>query len=458
MADNILDMRNQQKSNRQSNRGDMESSRQSFLSTHQIAERHKQAFGPEYRLHSIQQIGYPLLTTTLAVTALGKPEDTIQEIHRIFLRLVKAEIQTTEALTQFLGLNEGDFVLDELLTLRKNNLLVSGASGYELSERGEEFLLKNYFIPVHSREEYRFCFDGVTKQVIPDVQGKEMQQSEWCIPAFAERANHNLITAHWSEIVQRYAIDNPGKELSGLADGKRSTRQTKVIYEMLYLLIFLPAPGNEAPVKTKLINSTGKEWKEQKTHVEDWVLSRLEGNEQPVSLPKVEFLTNDTMPVRARVTDILGLLDSEELIKQSFKTGSDILWEVPRLFDIGRHYLKEITSYLKARKKLTLLYGLKGYEGHHQGIVTDLENLQREYQNFRLIHLPDHLSTLDTNLTGTHQRIFIKDKEFYLYTSANWFNLTNRPGAKQAFELVIRVNEQVEAMRTKILTAYRLDS
>ncbi len=420
--------------------------------------------GENYKLSKVLQISWPVYKVELEVTVESEPEDVLKEIHLMLLNIIKLGINTTDEIAAFLGLNANDFILDELYELRRNNLLKYYDDKYVVEAPGRDFLSKKGFIPVPEKRKYDFCVNGVSGAIERARDIKDAGHDYIKFPCDITQVGYNFIEENWTKICARFKTDFTKQELTGLSNGRQGIK-SKLYFEERYLLVYIEKNAqNEGSAKIVLIDAYNKvELKDDQSALNaivskysEILFKTLEDYEYTSVAPK------DIHPLESKVKSIDGFLpinfrEVDDYIRYALKEGQTVYLEVPRLLKKALKFKIEIEQFLKREgTKIYIVYGVSEDYEHDANTVKEFRVLRSVYQNLHFIDLPDHIYRNRLGFSGAHRRVIVKDHDFYIETSYNYFTLDFDKKQKVSIESATIFNKNVGEYFNAIFKQYKL--
>jgi hypothetical protein len=424
-----------------------------------------EAYGKEYALINILQLAWPIHKVKLDVTVAAEPEDVLKDIHLILLKLVQNNINTYQSIAEFLGLEQNDFMLDELLELRKNNLVQFYDDKFHLTNQGVNFISGKQFIPSIEKKVFATCIDGVTNDVVKEYDIAKAEETGFQkIEPLCSHINYAFVEENWSAICACYKLENKGEEIIELSNG-RQIGNIQMMYEPRYLMIFKGKQGEEEHIiKFKLVDKYRKESVAGSKGIEKIILKSPETFLQ--NLAGYEYTApvkiNEANPLQIKLNAISGFehinfQEVDDYLRFALKHGRIVYMEVPRILRKARQFLVDIENFLKKENtKMYLIYGVSDDYQHDEDTVRSMKNLRKNYSNFIFIDLPEHAYSQGLKVSGVHNRIIIKDNDFYIETTYNFFTLDASRKEKISAETATIFNREVDAYFNKQKKSYHL--
>jgi hypothetical protein len=93
---------------------------------------------------------------------------------------------------------------------------------------------------------------------------------------------------------------------------------------------------------------------------------------------------------------------------------------------------------------------------HDYNIMKKLEDLQKQYSKFSLVHLPTHFEGINLKLTGTHRKLMIKDYEYYISGSFNFLSFGKQESQKVSNEESHLIRKNVNGKWEAVMREYSL--
>lgn len=435
-----------------------------------LYDNHKDDLGNEYSLNDVIEIGYPIIETSIDIISSGKPSDILQEVHILLIELIGTGIDSKEALSQFLGVSENDFILDELFTLLENGILaISEDDKYRVTTKGEVFVSDKKFIPVTTQEDFKFYVDGLSKEIFYEIPS-ETTNSQNRLASFV-KVDFDFIQEQWLNINKCFTKANSGdKEIVDLANYKRSITARRDLFIKYYVLIYYPKDKSGKKVQLKIYNSDSKLLKSHTESLSALYSSNkylfdfsneLEGVEEYKKLfidTAVEIIDDK---LTGKYLDI-STFEHKELIKEALLTADTAVYiESPWIRKATMEYLPAMEFFLKKKgTKLFISYGIDASfkNAPHKDTFDKIEELKSRYNDRVFIfHLPTHFKTKFPNRNGSHRKILIKDFEYYIKGSYNWLSYSGNENENYAVEEGTQFFDNVEHFWRRVFKDYQLD-
>jgi hypothetical protein len=435
-----------------------------------LFDNHKDDLGNEYSLNDIIEIGYPIIETSIDIISSGKPSDILQEVHILLIELVESGVDSKEALSQFLGVNENDFILDELFTLLENGILaISEEDKYRVTTKGEVFVSAKKFIPVTTQEDFKFYVDGLSKEIFHEMPSETTNSQNRLVPSV--KVDFDFVQEQWLNINKCFTKANSGdKEIVDLANYKRSITARRDLFIKYYVLIYYPKDKSGKKVQLKIYNSESKLLKghteslsalySSNKYLFDFT-NELEGVEEykKLFLDTAVEITDDKLS--GKYQDI-STFEHKELIKEALLTANTAVYiESPWIRKATMEYLSAMDFFLKKKNtKLFIAYGIDASfkNAPHKDTFDKIEELKSKYSGRVFVfHLPSHFKTKFPNRNGSHRKILIKDFEYYIKGSYNWLSYSGNENENYAVEEGTQFFDNVEKFWQKVFKDYQFE-
>jgi hypothetical protein len=433
-----------------------------------LFDRHKDDLGSEYSLNDIIEVGYPFIETGIDIISSGKPSDILQEVHILLLELIDAGLDTKLSLSNFLGVSENDFILDELFTLLENGIIaISDDDKYRVTTKGELFVDEKKFIPVTTQEDFRFYVDGLTKEILHELPSETTNTPNRINPLV--KVDFDFIQEQWLKINRCFSVANMGdKEIIDLASYKRSIVSRHERFIKYYVLIYYPKDKSGKKIQLKVYNSDSKLLKKQ-TETLSGIYSankylfdfsnELEDVEEHKKLFLQTAIEITDEKLTGKYQDI-STFEHKELIKEALLTAEIAVYiESPWIKRATMEHVQAMELFLKRRDtKLFIAYGIDGriQNAPHPETFQEIERLLVKYPNkIFVFNLPSHFKGKFSNRSGSHRKILIKDFEYYIKGSYNWLSYSGNENENYAVEEGTQFFNNVKEFWTKIFTDYK---
>lgn len=436
-----------------------------------LFDKYKNDLGEEYLLNDIIELAYPKIQTTIDVLVSSKPSDVLQDLHIFLLDVIKTGLNDKSVLCSFLGIEDDDFVIDELYLLIKEGLVdLDDDSNYRLTTKGLLFLEEQKFIPETSNEKFTFYVDGLTQEITTNAIIKTHSQNKL---QSLVNVNHSFIQENWLDINSKFSKSNEEeKEIIELSNYKRSiVNQPMAIYEKIYVLIYYPVEETGKKIQIKAYSKTLSLLKNTTTSLNeqfsknpllfDFSKDIEILNEFKDIIEKSKEGSKKKNRISGRYKDI-STFEHKNLISEALRTAqSKVYIESPWIRRATANYLKDMETFLdKGNTHLFIAYGIdmSDQSKPHKETYEKIILLKKKFPTrLELCHLPTHFSTRFSDRSGTHRKILIKDDEFYIKGSFNWLSYAGEKGRNYAVEEGTQFFDNVEDFWNKVFDDYQFD-
>jgi hypothetical protein len=262
-------------------------------------------------------------------------------------------------------------------------------------------------------------------------------------------------------ICNRFKLDNKNEEIVDLSKGRQSI-SSQLIHEPRYLLIFKGKQGeDEGVIKFKMLHRNRREDAIAKKGLEN-LLSKLPDFLNSFAGYEYTGTKTPTHPLREKLNAVQGFShinfqEVDNYLRFALNDGKLVYLEVPRILRKAKQFITDIEQFLKKPgAKLQLVYGVSDDYQHDIDTITKLKGLRKEYPNFDLIDLPERAYILKLPVTGVHKRVIIKDDDFYIETTYNFFTLDTSRKEKISAETATIFNKDVNEYYWKQIKTYKL--
>lgn len=436
----------------------------------ELFQKYKDDLGTDYSLNDIIEIGYPIIETQIEIIASGKPSDVLQELHIFLLDLVSTGIDSKPALSDFLGLHESDFVLDELYILLENGLLINENGTYRVSTKGQLFVEEKKFIPVTTHENFTFYTDAFT-QVISNTSQFAVTNSENRLNIDL-KINFEFIQKNWIPINKCYSQFTGGeKEIVDLASYKRSISFSTVKFKRIYALLYYPVDQSGKKIQIKAYNGEG--YLKNETSVLNGLFAsdkflfdfskELAATEEFKSSFEDEIKIIENQKKLSGEYKDISTFEHRELIEEALLTAELAVYiESPWIRKATREYVEAMRFFLqKKNTKLFIAHGIDADPRNFpkKDVFDELDKLRSQYpERFFIWHLPTHFQSAFPGRDGSHRKILIKDFDFYVKGSFNWLSYSGKEGENYAVEEGTQFFDNVDGFWKRVFDDYKLDS
>lgn len=436
-----------------------------------LFDKYKNDLGEEYHLNDIIELAYPKIQTTIDVLVSSKPSDVLQDLHIFLLDTIEAGLDEKSVLCSFLGIDEDDFILDELYLLIKEGLVdLNDEGNYRLTTKGQLFLENQKFIPETSNQKFTFYVDGLTKNITTERISKTHSENK--LPSLVA-VDHRFIQEYWFEINSKFSASNDDeKEIIELSNYKRSIiKQPRVIYEKIYALLYYPKEETGKRIQVKAYNKSLNLLRDATNSLNEQFSKNhllFDFSEEVENLNEfkeiIELNKSDDKLVgrlSGKYKDI-STFEHKNLISEALRSGkSKVYIESPWIRRATANYLGDMEVFLnKGNTQLFIAYGIDMSEKNkpHYDTYQKILLLKEKFSDrLKLCHLPTHFDTRFKDRSGTHRKILIKDNEFYIKGSFNWLSYAGEKGRNYAVEEGTQFFDNVEDFWKKVFDDYQLE-
>lgn len=443
----------------------------SLSNERKLFDKYKKDLGEDYLLNDIIELAYPKIQTTIDILVSSKPSDVLKDLHIFLLDTINTGLNQKAILCSFLGIEDDDFIIDELYLLIKEGLIdLDDENNYRLTTKGQLFLENQKFIPETSNEEFVFYVDGLTKEITTEKVSKTFCQNKL---TNLVNVNHEFIQENWFNINSIFSkVNKEEKEIIELSNYKRSiVKKPYVVYEKIYAVIYYPKEeaGKKIQIKAynkslSLLKKTTNSLNEQFSKNPFLFDFSDEGeilNEFKDIIEKSKDLNLKKDRLTGNYKDI-STFEHKELISDALLTAtSKVYIESPWIRRATSNYIKAMEVFLnRENTKLFIAYGIDSSFRNmpHEGTFEKIKNLQARFpEKLKIYHLPTHFESKFSDRSGTHRKILIKDNEFYIKGSFNWLSYAGEKGRNYAVEEGTQFFDNVEIFWKKIFQEYQLD-
>lgn len=422
----------------------------------------------DYVINEIIPFNYPIYKIKSSFLVNNLPEKTLSEIYKVFIRCIDSGINTKPALKGFLGLAENDFLWKELYELRSKNLIEFNENTWTVNPAGHDFIQGKGIIENLEEDECEFLVDGLTGGVLPNETLKH--NPRWKNLDFGfkiSNSNSEFIENNFAELsdVHKIANENESYLVKHLPESKVTITQ---LHKGFVLIEYKPRNSDkpdlecyvevreaEAPF-SKIAGLT----KTLASEYPDIIYKLTDSEREIAALAQIDIVQEKVVDVGIDAeSESLDLWRGTQLFEDSIHSVKRNLFiEMPRVWNAARQYLSLIESALKRNVTVTFLYGLPNYQNDEE-ILKSLFKLKEIYGNkFYLVDLPNHLSSLKhSKYNGTHRRVLIKDNEYYITSTFNFFASGKKGNQKVANEDISVNRKKVREEWLRVFEMYQLD-
>ncbi|MBN2280812.1 MAG: hypothetical protein JXQ65_09535 [Candidatus Marinimicrobia bacterium] len=430
-----------------------------------------------YKINEIIKFAYPFRRIRVEVTVNKNPENSMLQIYTVFIRSIISGYNTNIKICKFLGLQDDDFILKELYHLREEGCLELISGEWMVTEHGKEFLENNKVLQVLENEQYEFLIDGLTNTILSKTEKLYHNDStdkkiETLIKTPIK--DPSILENRSEEIRDLYNIDNQGKSYIVSID-KSEIKFDKNEYNDFYLIEYIPQStmilgdpyievrwdNKDLMLDKRLTDSLSPEYPELVygfSESDRFEINKMEENGQLVNENDINMeIDSDNQ----KGIETLTVWQTQAKFEEALKSVKEkILIESPWIKKATLKYIPLMEKALEHDVEIYLIYGIKKYaiSDNDFNTLNEIKKLDKEYENFHLIHLPTHfLNSQINNLSGTHRKLIIKDADYYLQGSYNFLSFNKQEGEKVSNEETILIPNGVKEKWKQVFKEYGLN-
>jgi hypothetical protein len=385
-----------------------------------------------YKLNELIPFSYPVRRIKLELLVNKQPDGSLVKVYNVLLRAIQAGFQSQEELFEFLGLgNTDEFIMREMYSLREKDYINIISEKWMLTEGGQQFLNDNSILRIEDEEEYDFLLDGISGEVI-SLKENQTQRAKLDkhLPNELKLAikSPELLENKFQDLADVYKTENENKSylISYSADEIKKDYEEWCNY---YLVEYIPEgkSNQEARLEVRCY-TTLKNNKEltSKFNSEYRQFIYALSNSERTEFETLVDIIDEPIRYENQLAEFstMTIWETKQKFIEALKSVNErILIESPWIKRATLDYIPLFQEILKAKKQLVILYGISERDEHDIQTLERIKELQNLYKdNFWLIHLPTHFGLLNSNLTGTHRKLVIKDNDFYLSGSFNFLS------------------------------------
>lgn len=434
----------------------------------QISEALKNKTLNDYVINEIIPFNYPIYRLKSSFLVNNLPEKTLSEIYKVFIRCIDTGINTKQAMKSFLGLTENDFLWKEFYELRSKNLIELNGDSWTINPAGYDFIQGKGIIENLEEEECDFLVDGINGSILPNETLRFNPQ--WKNLDFGFKISNSdlgFIDRNFETISDEYKIasQNESYLVKHILGSKIITMPLRKGYVLIEykprnfnkhdLEGYVEVRESEAPfIKVSgITKNLAAEYPE--------ILYKLTNSERELAVTaQGDFGDKKPMDIKISLdSESLDLWEGVQLFEDSIHTvKSNLLIEMPRVWNAARQYVPLIEAALKRGVMVIFLYGLKNYPNDEE-ILKSLSKLRDSYPDrFYLVDLPVHLHSLNNlKYSGTHRRVLIKDSEYYITSTFNFFASGKKGNQRVANEDIVVHRKGIGDEWLRVFEKYQLD-
>ena len=420
-----------------------------------------------YRLNELIPFSYPVRKIKLDVLVNKQPDGSLVKVYNVLLRTIQAGFHSQEKLFSFLGLgNTDEFVLRELFALREKGLVDVVSEKWIVTEEGEKFLQNEKILRVEEKEEFEFLIDGISGDIMSAKQNRtdiKLSKSLDTEIKLSNR-NHGLIEGKYQSLADTYKTDNDNKAYL-ISYASDEIKYDSTAWCNYWLIEYIPdrKSNNEPKLEVrnfenlKEIKSLTSKFNSEYRHY-IYTLSNSERTE----FEELTDVYKDSKIFQNQNDDLSTLTiweTKQKFIDALSGVKERILIESPWIKRATQEYIPLFEKLLNEKKQLIILYGISEKDEHDFQTLKKVEELQKQYyDNFMLIHLPTHFSEKGVKMTGTHRKLVIKDKDYYIQGSFNFLSFGKNEKQQVANEESLLISKYVNKMWEQVYKEYLLNN
>jgi hypothetical protein len=420
-----------------------------------------------YKLNELIQFSYPVRKIKMDVLVNKQPDGSLVKVYNVLLRSIKAGYNTQAKLFEFLGLGITDeFIIRELFALREKGYVDIISEKWIATEDGEKFIQDERILRVEEKEEFKFLVDGISGEIISakEFRTERNKLNKNVEPDIKlESKSSELIEGKFQELADTYKNDNENKAylISYATDEIKNDYSEWCNF---WLIEYIPDKNsnNEAKLEVRNIDTlslnkklTSKFNSEYRHYI--YTLS----NSDRTAFDELNKISESKPKVSVQLEDFshLTIWETKQKFIEALKDVKEkILIESPWIKRATQEYIPLFEKLLKDKKKLIIIYGISEKDEHDFQTIRKVQELEQLYkENFKLIHLPTHFETLNSQLTGTHRKLVIKDNEYYINGSFNFLSFGKNENQQVANEESTIISKNVSKKWEQVCKEYSLN-
>lgn len=423
-----------------------------------------------YKLNELIPFSYPVRRIRLDVLVNKQPDGSLVNVYNIILRAIHSGFQTQKELFAFLGLGDTDeFILRELFALREKNYANVVSEKWYVTEAGEQFLKDTSIMRVEEEEEFEFLLDGISGEPISIKQHRfEKSRLNKYLPTEYKDGNRSpdLLDGKYQQLSDIYKSEHEGKAyLIGYSQDEikyDSYRDNESGMWCNYWLVeYIPdrTSNQEARLEVRHYDTlTDNKQLTAKFNAEYRNFIYALNPERNAFADVAETIVPVAEAISVPEFATLSIWETKQKFIESLKNVKEkILIESPWIKRATKEYIPYFENLLKANKRLIILYGIDINDEHDLQTLEQVKQLENQHKkNFTLIHLPSHLKTRGSRLTGTHRKLLIKDNDFYVAGSFNFLSFGKNEKQLVANEESMFVSRDVAQKWAQVIKEYGL--
>lgn len=426
-----------------------------------------------YRINEIIPFAYPYRRIVINATVNKSPEVSIQQVYSIFIKAIKSGLNTENQLSHFLGLDKDDFILRELYFLKERGYLDFISGKWLVTESGESFIKDTSILKILSEEEFEFYFDDYTEEIIANnfsffshSTTKNRLEPLTTYPI----KSADLLKGKSDQLAEVYKKYNSGNAYLVDYDANE-IKFDKKEYNDYYLIEYVPTREKENELEPRIeIRNRDKDFTLNKRLTKNLsqqypnIVYQYSESERSI-IAKIE--DKDSSPAFERLPlsdgkyqiETLSIWETKAKFMEAIQNSKEkLLIESPWIKKATLNYIQELEAALKRNVTIMVLYGIEGNDEHDFKAIREMERLNENYKNFKLIHLPSHfINTGNNTMVGSHKKLVIKDNEYYLHGSFNFLSFNKNVGQKVANEETLLISIDVKNKWKKVFEDYSIE-
>jgi hypothetical protein len=427
-----------------------------------------------YRINELIKFCYPIRRIKMNVLVNKSPDGSLLKVYIVILRAIQIGFDTQDKLFNFLGLNKDDeFIYRELYALREKCYVDIVSEKWFVTNDGEEFIKNEKILRIEENEDFDFFIDGISGEIMAfDEEPEEgdiirkVENGEKQLKAKVDFPikSPELVNEKFPQLAELFKQKNKDETLiSYISDEiKRDYRE----WCSYWLIEYIPENSNtssDARLEIRSLN-TLKEvkflTKRFNEEYQDYIYELTDSDRKTIEeLPEIVEEANVIQESHISTPDFetLGIWKTKQSFIEALGSVKEkILIESPWIKQATREYIPYFDKLLNRGKRLVILYGMADKDEHDYNTMKKLEELQKQYSNFKLIHLPTHFESNSSKLTGTHRKLMIKDNEYYISGSFNFLSFGKQESQKVSNEESHLIRKNVKEKWESVMKEYSL--
>ena len=323
--------------------------------------------------------------------------------------------------------------------------------------------LISVILRVEEKEEFEFLIDGISGEIMSAKENRTDTKLSKSLNAEIRLSNRNpeLIEGLFQSLADTYKNDNNNKAYL-ISYSSEEIKYDSTDWCNYWLIEYIPdrKSNNEPKLEVRHFESL-KEIKNLtlkfNSEYRHYIYSL--SNSERTEFEELTEVYEESKTVQYQTENLYTLTiweTKQKFIEALSGVKERILIESPWIKRATLDYIPLFVKLLNEKKQLIILYGISEKDEHDFHTLKKVEELQQQYNNFKLVHLPSHFSEKGLRMTGTHRKLVIKDNDYYIQGSFNFLSFGKNEKQQVANEESLLISKDVTKKWEQVYKDYAL--